>query len=58
MKTKSQLGSVTLSRKAFAKLEKMLKENDSRNYLNKQEKELLEGSKKFDKYVASIANGK
>lgn len=54
-KAKSPTEPILLSESSFKWLEKMLKSNDKRTDLTKTEKELLEGSKAFDKVVRSLA---
>jgi len=55
-KMKSPTEPVLLSAKSFRWLEDMLKANDSRRSLTKDEKELLHGSKEFDKMVREMTD--
>lgn len=56
-KIKSPTEPVLLSAKSFKWLEDMLRANDSRRSLTKDEKELLAGSREFDKMIREMANG-
>lgn len=57
MKVKSPRDPILLSDRDFDNLEKMLKRNEKRTKLTKQEKLLLEGSKKFDGKLSYLLNG-
>lgn len=56
MKFKSPRDPILLSDAAFEDLEKMLKRNEKRTKLTKQEKLLLEGSKEFDGKLRYLLN--
>lgn len=56
MAMKSPTAPILLSEKSFDWLEKMLKKNDKRKRLTRQEKELLEGSKALDGAVRAMLN--
>ncbi|MDP2642579.1 MAG: hypothetical protein Q8P62_01935 [Candidatus Peregrinibacteria bacterium] len=47
---------ILLSEKDYVRFEKMLKRNDKRTKLTKQEKELWEGSKALDGVVRAMLN--
>jgi hypothetical protein len=56
MAIKSPTAPILLSEKDYVWFEKMLKRNDKRTKLTRQEKELLEGSKAFDGVVKAMLN--
>lgn len=54
MSMKSPTAPILLSEKDYVWFEKMLKRNDKRTKLTRQEKELLEGSKALDGVVRAM----
>lgn len=58
MKIKSPRDPILLSDRDFDNLEKMLKRNEKRTKLTKQEKVLLEASNEFDGKLSYLFNGK